>query len=302
MAAELRIKTKSTDVDGHPGGTGNAGNLALNAQASAKSKNNDVPKLFASDGSNWYLLNPQAPVTVGTADLGAGKTPGASTGIGAAWTAKVPKPSGSIIIVSYGGTAFVKTGAGGGDGDWTGLGSATQFASDAEVKTGTNTGKAVNPKGLASFFKTTPDVTPANDAGYSIVLDATGKIDAGFLSIKGLTYRGNQDITGTYTPISGIQAGDFATASAAGNSDASWTGITAATKVEIGDLVIWDGSAWHLVEHGIDTSAYLPFAGGTMVADAKIDWPGAATAEAGKVLLDLKGGTIDQALIDCGTY
>ena len=302
MATELRIKSKATDADGSPGGTGNMGNLALNAQPSAKSANNNVPKLFVSDGTSWLLANPQTPVTVGTTDLGAGATPGVATGIGAAWTAKAGKPTGSIIIVSYGGSAYVKTGSGGADGDWTSLGSATQFASDAEIKTGTNAAKAINPKGLASFFKATPNATPANDAGYAVTLDGNGKINPGFLTIKGLQYRGNLDLVTAYTAIAGIQIGDFGTASTAGKSHASWTGIAANTQVEIGDLVIWDGTGWHLVEHAIDTSAYLPFGGGTMVADAKIDWPGAATAEAGKVLLDLKGGTIDQALIDCGTY
>ena len=99
MATELRIKTKSTDADGSPGGTGNAGNLALNAQASAKATNNNVPKLFVSDGTSWLLANPQTPVTVGTAALASTGAAGVKTGIGAAWTAKTPKPSGSILVV-----------------------------------------------------------------------------------------------------------------------------------------------------------------------------------------------------------
>lgn len=358
MAAELRILTRvSTNVDGSPGGTGNIGNLAANASAAALAANNGAPKLFLSDGTQWLLLNAaaQAP-TVGTVNLPGG-TQGSSTGIGAAWTAFSPKPTDPIIIVSFAGSAYIKTGAGGADGDWTNLGSSTQFATTAEVRAGTDTTKAINSAGLQSRLKATPDATPANDANLIVMLDAGGKVSGGFLSYS----TGAEVLAGTVDnkPISPaglasllVTAPDAAPANDAGKvvalnaagqipvgflppftavtyvgmlahtdaaptapsqgdlhffnssgnlTDASW-GALQNTAVESGDAAIYNGSVWQLLQSNIDPSVFVSKAGDVMNANAALTWPGATTAEAGNTLLDLRGGTIEHALLDAGTY
>lgn len=367
MSAELRIKTrKATNTDGSPGGVGNIGNLAANASTASIAANNGAPKLFLSDGTQWLLVNPPAAApTVGVAPLPGG-TPGSSTGINGVWTAFATKPTDPIIIATFAGSAYLKTGTAGNDGDWTALGSAAKFASAAEILAGAVTDKGIAPDQLrahalaASTGGTSPAagdanhlvildsagqfaaafipnatatetlagvldtkfITPADlqsrtkktpsgaggaaagaDENYLVTLNANGQIDAGFLSIKGLTYRGNLNLTVPYNAITGLKTGDFGTVQTRGKSDGSWTGIAANTQLEVGDLVFWDGLAWHLVERGIDTSAYVAKSGANAIqADMAMTW--AAPAALTTVIDggDATKSRIDNVLLDCGTY
>jgi hypothetical protein len=231
-------------------------------------------------------------------------TPGTKTGIGAQYTAVAAKKTDPIIIGTYNGTAYVKTGAGGADGDWTPLGSATSFATGVEVIAGTDTAKALNAKALRDGSLKAPTSTPANDEDHLVILNAQGQIDAGFLSIKGLTYRGNLDMTSPYTAITGLAIGDFGTANPGGSVDSSWAGFTGGEKVEQGDLVFWDGTNWHLVERGIDATAYVTKSGSNaIIKDMVMTW--AAPDNPGTTIID--GGDpakskIDNCMIDEGTY
>lgn len=367
MSVELRIKTRvATNTDGSPGGTGNIGNLAANASPVARAANGGVPKLFLSDGASWMLINPPGAAPTVAVPALPGGTAGSKLNIGAAWTAFTPKPTDPIVIATYGGAAYIKTGSGGADGDWTVLGSAVQYASAAEILVGTATDKSIAPDQLrahalaASTGGASPAVADANhlvildstgqlnaafvpnataaetldgtldtkfitpadlesrtkqvpggaggtaqaaDEDYLVRLNANGQIDPGFLSIRALSYRGNLDLTTPYVAPAGIQAGDFGTVLKAGTVDATWPGFTGGEALEVGDLVIFDGTNWHVVERGIDTTVYVAKSGANAIqADMTMTW---AAPAALTTILD--GGDpaksrIDNMLIDCGTY
>jgi hypothetical protein len=134
-------------------------------------------------------------------------------------------------------------------------------ATAAETFAGTSDTKFITPADLESRTKNVPGGTggtaQAADANYLVRLDKDGHIDPGFISFTGLSYRGNLNLTGTYNPISGLKIGDFGTVQTAGVADSSWPGLSGSEKVEVGDMVLWDGNIWHLVSHAIDTSAYV---------------------------------------------
>jgi hypothetical protein len=187
-------------------------------------------------------------------------------------------------------------------------------ATDVEIKAGTIDDKIMTPLQLRTASAITPDATPANDADKLVVLGATGKIDPGFITFPAsLTYQGNVDLTATYTaPGTPWNVGDFgvvgtsgpvydATTAGAG-TDWPLANLNPGQQVNQGDMVIWDGNNYNVLATEADLNAYVEKSGSTMSANAAINWPGAATAENGNVLLDLKGGTIDNAVINGGTY
>ena len=180
MTSIVQIQRRINGPAGSPSATGaKEGELALNFPKAAGST--DKPELWAYDGVAYRQVNPDVTVNVGTAALTSTGAAGSSTGIGAAWTALTPKPTGSITIATYGGTAYVKTGAGAADGDWTALGSATAFASAAEIHAGTDTAKAINSATLRGETRNAANATPANDADYIPRLGANGRLADGFI-------------------------------------------------------------------------------------------------------------------------
>jgi hypothetical protein len=365
MTDQIQFKRRINGAAGSPSTTGaKEGEIALNFPKAAGST--DKPDIWAFDGAAWRQANPDVTVTVGTATLPGG-TAGLATGIGAAWTALTPKPTGSIIISKFAGTAYVLTGAGTADGDWTPLGAATSFASNAEVLTGTDTSKALNPAnlrsstlnaptggvgpvagdvdkivrlnsaglvsdafvpkatateilagtvsndfitplGLQSRIVTAPNATPANDANKIAVLDTTGKIPAGFLPVGGLEFSGTIDPTAAAyaAPVPAPKNGQFYSVTTSGAISAAWKthfASTAVTTVAIGDYMVWDDTAkkFHHITNAVDMTAYVPLAG-TAAMTGNIVYSGAANNKAGTVIYDGKGGTIDNVLLNCGTY
>ena len=367
MSSTIQIKRRTTGSSGAPA-AGLEGELALNFAAGAAK----TPELWAHGGTalGWLRVNPDVTVSVGTANL-TGGTPGSPTGIGAAWTGLGTKPTGSIIIAKFAGTAYVLTGAGSADGDWTALGAATSFATNAEVLAGTDTSKALNPgnlrsatanlpsggagpvagdadklvrltaqgqvadafipkltgsaadalivktgtatnafltpAALASRLVAAPDATPANDASKIALLDATGKIPAGFLPVGGLTFSGTVDLTAAYAaPTPAPKNGQFYSVSKTGTIDASWKANlanAALTTVTQGDYLVWDAAAskFHHIANAVDMTAYVPLAG-TANMTGSVAWAGAAANKAGSTIIDGKGGTIDSVVIDGGAY
>jgi hypothetical protein len=89
-------------------------------------------------------------------------------------------------------------------------------------------------------------------------------------------------------------------ANKAGVANAGFTGIAGQT-VAISDAIIYYGTRWYLVPNGTDLNAYVPLAGSNLMTGA-IVWTGAAASRAGTTMLNLKGATIDDAALDCGTY
>jgi hypothetical protein len=365
MTDQIQFKRRINGAAGSPSTTGaKEGEISLNFPKVAGSA--DKPEIWAYDGAAWRQANPDVAVTVASVQLPGGTT-GSATGIGAAWTALTPKPTDPITIAKFAGTAYVKTGAGGTDGDWAALGAATSFASNAEVLTGTDTSKALNPAnlrsstlnaptggaaavagdadkivrlnaqgqvadafvpkataaeilagtvsndfitplGLQSRIVTAPNATPANDANKIAVLDTTGKIPAGFLPVGGLEFSGTLDPTAaTYTaPTPAPKNGQFYTVTTAGAISTAWKpqfASTAVTTVAIGDYMVWDDTAkkFHHIANAVDMSTYVPLAG-TAAMTGNIVYSGAANNKAGTIIYDGKGGTIDNVLLDCGTY
>lgn len=178
MSVVIQVKHRAVGGGGagSPTGASLPGELAVNFDTAG-----GIPELWGSDGTAYKRLNPPAAApTVGTASLPGG-TAGSKAGIGAAWTALTAKPSDPVIIATFAGTAYVKTGAGAADADWTALGSATSFASGADTLTGTASDKAVTPAGLMAAGLATPTAS-GTDPGHLVRLAAGGKINSGFIS------------------------------------------------------------------------------------------------------------------------
>lgn len=357
MSATIQVKRRINGASGSPTGTSKAGEVALNFPGAAGATT--TPELWASDGTAWRRVNPPAAApTVGVAALPGGAI-GSATGIGGAWTALGTKPTDPIIIATFAGSAYLKTGAGAADGDWTALGSSTSFATNPETKAGTISTKALTPANLASMLKvtgdlttpandagyipalgaggkialeflttnfassaevlagtvtdktiapdtlqarlvTSPDATPANDARKIVQLNATGKIDAGFLPATASALRGAVDVTAAIALTPAAKAGEYWFANKAGTVHASWTGAGGQT-VASGDMVVFDGTNFHLVPNDVDLAAYVPLAGTTGMT-GNIAWAGAANNKAGTNIVDGKGGTLDNVVVDAGTF
>lgn len=302
MSNSIQIKRRINGAPGAPAAGGSLeGELSLNFPGPAGSAGQ--PDLYAFDGTGWRHVNPPAAApTVGTVNLPGG-TPGTATGIGAAWTAFATKPTDPIIIASFAGSAYVKTGAGAVDADWTSLGSATAFAVAADVIAGTDTSKSINSAALRGGTVNTPSGGTAGvaDADKIIRLNATGQIDSKFLPATPSNVRGSVDPTAALVaPTPPYASGDIVFSNTAGTVDASWTGAAGQT-VASGDSLIFDGTAWHVIPNATDLNAYVPLAGATMNDGAKLTFD-VTTGGSGTVVVDAAGGSIDGAVIDGGTY
>jgi hypothetical protein len=366
MPVDIRIRNRLSGGDGSPGGASKPGQIAVNFDSAAKSGNGGNPKLFASDGNAWILLNPPG---VSPHVKGVMSGPDQGSVHDTFNTDSITVNAGDIIIYTWNGSAYVYTGptgspvAGATAAQFTSLGAAVSFATAAEIVTGTEPAKAIAPDQLRAYALVGPTsgddsnhlvrldgggqiahefipnatavetlngtldtkfLTPADlesrikdapsdpsgaatgaDANYLVKLNSTGHIDPAFLSFTGLTYRGSLDVTDDYAKagLSVLKAGDFASASAQGPAHGSWPGLTGTEVVEIGDMVLYDGYAWHLVSHAIDTSAYVNRSKHNDIKnDMDMTWtpPGSL-----KTIIDGGDSTksrIDRVLLDCGTF
>lgn len=308
MSNNIQIKRKVGGTQSAPGGNNLPGELALFFPGNPGDKTK--PVLYGNDGGGWREVNPLAAVTVGIAGM-AGGASGAKTGIGAAWTTLGgAQPTDPIIIGTFAGTAYVKSGAGGNDADWTPLGSASQFASAADIITGNEAAKAIAPDQLRLSTAVTPDATGTNDANKIPRLGPNGFLDPGFLKITTVKFRGALDLTSA--PTGTWNSGDYGlvrtdTAQAAIN--ATWA-ISA--DVKAGDMIVYDGANYDLIQHTADMSAYLPLAGGTLTGSVTFSNAAGAnlafTPSTGATLVTrLDGGdatksAIDNFTLDAGVY
>jgi hypothetical protein len=289
-------------------GTGNAleGEIALAFPMAAGGTGiAATPQLWAFDGSGWLLVNPP-PSTITTKSIDLNNPGGAN--LGAAYNAWAAVPgnalSGDIIIASYGtpAQAYVLTDKAhpGQTASWTSLGGAVAFADATEIHAGTDTTKAINSAILRGEALNAPSVAGGvADADRLIRLDANGKIAAAFLPVSSLRQLGAKDVTaglGAYTPTTG----DSFFVSVTGTANAGWTGI-GGQAVKAGDMVIYDGTNFHLVPNETDLNAYLKLAGGTMEDGAVITFD-TTTGGAGTVVLNGDSGALDNFVIDGGTF
>jgi hypothetical protein len=221
MASTVKIKRHIGGTQTAPSGTStvaNEGELAVWFPGAAGGT--ATPTLYANDGGGWRIVNPPAAApTVGTPTLNSATT-GTKTGIGAAWNGFTPKPTDPIIIAAYNGGAYLKSGSGTNDGDWTSLGSATQFATAGDIHTGTDTTKAINSAVLRGEAINAPSTGSANaaDADRMVRLGPTGELHKEFI------------------PYLQVQTEDLTAQNAAVDIGAAWTasGKTVSTK----DLVV----------------------------------------------------------------
>jgi hypothetical protein len=315
MTATIQLKHRVTGNAGAPAATGyKVGEVILNFVAKP------TPEFWAFDGVKFVQVNPPgaSPKVKGmTATVAQNGLPDVFTAFNSAAPTVSP---GDIVIYTWNGTAYVYTGPTGSPvnsstaGQFTALGAAPTWATAAEITGGSVTDHAIAPDQLRAATLKAPSATGGKDDEDKLIrLDANGKIDSGFLTLSGFSFM-SADLTGAATgaaqlPASAKEGTVVVNSSAtANNMHPSW-GVVGNPMVNPGDMLVMDGSgSYHVIANELDLSAYVSKAGDTMVAAAKLQWPGAAGtagtpgAEDGNVLLDLKGGTIDNAVIDCGTF
>lgn len=260
---------------------------------------NKIPLISATgklDSSLLPALTTQAITLAGGTDLGNAYTTWAA-GPGNSLT-------GDVIIATYtptGGVAqsyiLTNRAAPGTAASWVVLGGAAAFAVAADIITGTDTTKALNSAALRGA--TVIQSTGAPQANYVPRLDATGKLDPSVLPANATHLAGAIDPTAA--PPAGVTAGSMYFANKDGASNAGFTGIPTGTQIKTSDAMIFDGMNWHHIPNATDLSAYVPLAGTNLMTGA-IVYSGAAGNKAGTVIYDGKGGTIDNVLLDCGTY
>lgn len=315
MSTPVQVRRRLNGAAGSPPEAGMLeGEIAVNAQDGTD------PELWFFAGNTttgtapankgWLRLNPKAAApTVGTANLPGGAA-GSKAGIGTAWTALNPKPTDPIVIASFAGSAYVKTGAGGADADWTSLGSSVSFATIAEALAGTNGDKPIASDVLRALSLAAPSNTPANDVNHLVRLNAAGKIDAGFLNIpSGLTFKNAIDVTGAYAaPATAWKTGDFGVVQSSGTVGAGWPGIAAGTAATQGDMLLFDGTNYHMLPQESDLTGFVAKAGANAIAnDMVMTWtaPAALTtvldgADATKS--QIENFNIENCRLDAGTY
>lgn len=310
MAIPVQLKRRIAGAAGSPAATGfKEGEVALNFPGAAGTTG--TPELWAFDGTGWRRVNPT--LTVGVAALPGG-TPGAIAGIGAAWTALTPKPTDPLVIATFAGTAYVKTGPGGADGDWTALGASggdpvvhnlSAQAASADIGAAWTAAAPTKSAGVnfalwkGAIYVLTAPAAPGTAASWSKLTDIAAP----------LTYKGNVDLTAAYAAPNPVwNTGDFGTVQTTGVVGASWPGLTAGDAVKAGDLIFFDGTNYHVVANETDLSAYLPLTGTT--AAKKMTGAAVVTFDvpAGTGLVtridggDAAKSKLDNFTIDCGTY
>lgn len=302
MASTIKIKRRLTGASGSPT-AGVEGEIALNFAGGASA----TPELYAHGGAlGWLRVNPAANITTQSISLPAAADIGTAYSTWA--TTPANKITGNVVIATFtptGGVAgaYVLTNpsAPNAAGSWVSLGGAVSFATAAQVVTGTDTVGAINSAVLAGAAVNGATVPATGDAGKYVRVGANGKIAAALLPSDGVTLKGA--IAPTAAAPTAPVKGDSYFLNAGGVFPASWTGIATQTGA-IGDRVLWDGAAWHLVPNGTDLNAYLALAGGTMAATARVTFATPATAG---LVVRLDGGdptksSIDNFSVDAGTY
>lgn len=291
MVRNLRLPRRVDGASGPPNaGDFLAGQMALNFPGAAGG--GLTPELWAHDGAVFRRVNPSG-TTVRSAQAG----PDQGTVHDTFTADAIDVGTGDIVVYTYGGSTWIFTGNPGSpavaaDGDLVRVGAFPVYASSQETLAGTVADKAVTPSALQARTLVTPSATPANDADRLVRLGSNGRLHPNFV------FRFYGDVNMTTAVPGGLvpTGGTWVRNTTAGVPAGSWNFHQAPSWVGLGDSAYYDGSRWH---HLANAGA---FNGGRMRAAAKIEWPGAVTAEAGNVLLDLKGGTIDNAVISGGTF
>jgi hypothetical protein len=295
MANTISIKRRINGAGGSPTAAGSVeGEIAFNAPGAAGSTTK--PDMYFFDGAGWRLVNPSTTITTQTISLGSlGNIGSAFT----TWDAVVGQDiTGDVVIADFGSPSIsyilTNPAAPGTIASWTPIGMSTNFSTQALAHAGTDAASAISPATLRG--ETSATSAGAADADKLPRLNASGKIDSSFLSITSNVIKGSVDVTIPKPGATTYVNGDTIFASVTGTVDATYP-LDAGTTVKAGDMLVYDGTKWHIIPSSVDMSAYVPLAGTNSMA-GKVLWSTAGTT----VMLDLNGHAIANSLIDAGTF
>lgn len=231
---------------------GTQGSLAVGTVAPSSPQPGDawlntaIPSWLVWDGAAWQSAGS------GGASVSTGTTAPTTPTTGDLWLDTSMTPN---VLKVYDGTTWLSL-------------SAMDFATAAEVLAGTVTDKVIAPDTLQARVLTAPTVTPAQDAQHLVGLNGAGKIDPRFLTTQPTTFVGAIDITQPYTaPGTPPSVGSFGVIQTGGTADATWNPVGIVGPQQAGNLAIWDGAIFHVVEQ---QGAWLPLSGGTMTDAATV--------------------------------
>lgn len=191
-----------------------------------------------------FIWNPGAPTGGG----GAGPTsPPVSVGPTAPTTATV----GDLWLDTSAAPATLKLyGAG---NTWEPVAPETpKFTVGATAPTGAVVGDFwIDTTGGAVALKA---MTAANTWTLLQGLDTSGKIDKSILGFEPQEFKGSLDVTVAYTaPTTNLpQPGDFALVAKNGIAHASWAAVGVSGHQDAGNMMVWDGTKWDVIEHAIN--------------------------------------------------
>ena len=120
LAAEYQIMTSVYDY-----GTCNASTTTAGATAPSRPSKGSMwidtstatPVVKIYDGTTWVVVGGSSTPTIETVNLPGGIL-GNPAGIGAAYAGLAIPPTGDVVYAVYGGTTYLRTGAGSADADW----------------------------------------------------------------------------------------------------------------------------------------------------------------------------------------
>jgi hypothetical protein len=248
--------------------------------------------------------------------------------VGAAWGAATNNVQSAVVIAQFKGTNYILTSplSPNLEASWTPLsqdvdaevvdwsalaGSPANFAAAYPIWTGGG-----------NAFAAAVSIVRWSDSRYYLLVDkANPGANGSYVAISSavpaaLTYRGNVDVQAAYTAAAtaGWQTGDFGVVTntagdATGTSvtpGAGWPFVGATGNLEVGDLMLWDGTNLHITPMDTSLSAYLALSGGTMADGAAITFD-TTTAAAGagaatQTVIDGAGGLVDNVVLDAGAF
>lgn len=147
----------------------------------------------------------------------------------------------------------------------------------------------------------------------AVTLDQMNKAIAAlsFVASGSLQFGGTVDMTAAFAmPSPPPVNGEFYTVTKTGPVEATWNPHLANTglvNVSLADYIVWNAttSKFHHVSNamssGSGAGSFVPLAG-TNQMSGEIAWAGAAGNQAGRAIISGKGGSINDAVIDSGTY
>ena len=160
-----------------------------------------------------------------------------------------------------------------------------------------------DPAGIGSAWtalavKPTDAIILATFNSGTYLKTGTGGADADWLLVETPPpgNLGTVDTTAAYTaPATAPKPGAIATVQTAGAAHASWGAVGVTGALAAGDLLVWDGTQYHVVPQ---TYPYLPLAGGTHTDTAVVTYDVPAGAAPAAPVVRLDGGDNAKSAID----